>query len=63
MLDEEEYDLFSNLVGCELVSIEGIDEDDSDLNKEDQIKMRFFLAHRIEVLNRLAKKLDKLEGF
>ena len=63
MLDEEEMDLFSNLVGCELASIEDIEDDDSDLSKEDQIKMRFFFAHRLEVLNRLAKKLDNLEGF
>ena len=63
MLDEEEIDLFANLVTCELVSIEDIDEDDSDLSKEDQIKMRYFLAHRIEVLNRLVKKLDNLEDF
>jgi len=62
MLDEEELDLFSNLVGCELASIEIIEDDDSDLSKEEQIKMRFFFAHRIEVLNRLAKKLDNLEG-
>jgi len=62
MLDEEETDLFSNLVGCELASIEDFDDDDSDLTKEEQIKMRFFFAHRIEVLKRLAKKLDNLEG-
>lgn len=62
MLDEEEMDLFSNLVGCELASIEDIEEDDSDLSKEDQIKLRFFFAHRLEVLNRLAIKLDNLEG-
>lgn len=61
MLDEEEIDLFSNLVGCELASIEEIEDDDSDLSKEKQLKMRFFFAHRIEVLNRLAKKLDNLE--
>ena len=63
MLDEEELDLFANLVGCELASIEVIEEDDSDLTKEDQIKMRFFFAHRLEVLNRLAKKIDNLEDF
>lgn len=61
MLDEEEMDVFSNLVGCELASIEDIDEDDSDLSKEEQIKMRYFLANRIEILNRLAQKLDNLE--
>ena len=63
MLDEEELDLFTNLVISELVSIEDMDEDDSDLTKEDQIKMRFFFAHRLEVLNRLAKKIDNLEDF
>jgi len=62
MLDEEEVDLFSNLVGCELVSIEDMEDDDSDLTKEEQIKIRFFFAHRLEILNRLAKKLDNLEG-
>lgn len=62
MLDEEEMDLFSNLVGCELASIEDIEDDDSDLSKEDQIKLRFFFAHRLEVLNRLANKIDNLEG-